>query len=222
MLCDVKTTDKVRNDCLYKQCPMSESKCKITDKNLSEHQLNQIKEKRGNKNINYNSQSEKLITNLGNDSNCYLNFEMYQMMKKAGYEIAINKKFEFKHKAIFKNYIEYLYSKEKEYSLQNKKATELCFKILMNSFYGATLTVKTRFRDIRVCATKRQALKFTKLPNFHSYKIINENLITAELSKNKCVFDSPVLIGSEVLFNSKFNLYNYMYNIISNYSEEII
>ena len=54
----------------------------------------------------------------------------------------------------------------------------------------------------------------TKLPNFHSYKIINENLIIIELFKNKCVFDSPILIGSEVLFDSKCNLYNYMYNII--------
>ena len=40
MLCDVKTTDKIRNDCLYRQCPMLVSKCKITDKNLSEYQLN--------------------------------------------------------------------------------------------------------------------------------------------------------------------------------------
>ena len=91
---------------------------------------------------------------------------------------------------------------------------ELCFKILMNSFYGSTLTDKTRFRDIRICPTRRQALKFTKLPNFHSYKIINENLIIIELSKNKCIFDTPIAIGSEVLFNSKCNLYNYMYNII--------
>ena len=103
------------------------------------------------------------------------------MMKKAGYEIVIKKILEFKHKAIFKNYIEYLYSKKKEYSLQIKKATELCFKILMNSFYGATLTDKTRFRDIRICATKRKALKLTKLPNFHSYKTRNENLIIIEL-----------------------------------------
>ena len=158
------------------------SKCKITDNFLSKHQLKQIKEKRQNNNTNYNSQSEKLITNLGNDSNVYLNFDMYQMMKKAGYEIVINKILEFKHKAIFKNYIEYLYSKKKEYSLQNKKSMELCFKILMNSFYGSTLTDKTRFRDIRICTTKRQSLKFTKLPNFHSYKIINENLIIIELS----------------------------------------
>ena len=173
-----------------------------------------MKEKRGNKNINYNSQSEKLITNLGNDSNCYLDFEMYQMIKKAGYDIVIKKILEFKHKAIFKNYIQYLYSKKKEYSLQNNKSMELCFKILMNSFYGSTLTDKTKFRDIRICTTKRQASTFTKLPNFHTYKIINENLIVIELSKNKCIFNSPILIGSEVLFNSKCNLYNYMYNII--------
>ena len=65
--CGIKTTDKVRNDHLYRQCPMLVSRCKITDKNLSEYQLNQIKEKRQNNNSNYNSQSEKLIANLGND-----------------------------------------------------------------------------------------------------------------------------------------------------------
>ena len=46
LLCDVKTTDKIRNDSLYSQCPMLISRCKITDKNLSEYQLNQIKQKR--------------------------------------------------------------------------------------------------------------------------------------------------------------------------------
>ena len=206
MLCDVKTTDKIRNDCLYNQCPMLVSKCKITDKNLSEYQLNQIK--------NYKSQSEKLITNLGNDSNTYLNFEMHQLFKQAGYNIEIKKILEFKQKPIFKNYIEYLYSKKKQYALQNKKSMELCFKIMMNSFYGSTLTDKTKFKDIKICTTKEQALKLTKKPNFNSFNIINENLVIIEMSKNKCVFDSPILIGSQILFNSKCNLYNYMYNII--------
>ena len=214
MLCNVKTTDKIRNDCLYNQCPMLVSKCKITDKNLSEYQLNQIKNKRDNKNVNYKSQSEKLITNLGNDSNTYLNFEMYQLFKQAGYDVEIKKILEFKQKAIFKNYIEYLYSKKKQYALQNKKSMELCFEIMMNSFYGSTLTDKTRFKDIKICTTKSQALKLTKKPNFNSFNIINENLVIIEMSKNKCVFDSPILIGSQILFNSKCNIYNYMYNII--------
>ena len=191
------------------------SKCKITDKNLSEYQLNQIKNKRNNENVNYKSQSEKLITNLGNDSNTYLNFEMYQIFKEAGYNIEIKKILEFKQKAIFKNYIEYLYSKKKQYALQNKKSVELCFKIMMNSFYGSTLTDKTRFKDIKICTTKSQALKLTKKPNFNSFNIINENLVIIELNKNKCVFDSPILIGSQILFNSKCNLYNYMYDIIT-------
>ena len=46
MLCDVKTTDKIRNDPLSSQCTMLVSRSKITDKNLSKYQLNQIKEKK--------------------------------------------------------------------------------------------------------------------------------------------------------------------------------
>ena len=228
LLCDVKTTDKIRNDPLYSQCPMLVSRCKITDKNLSKYQLNQIKEKRENdyflkhkkhkkiniEDIKYNSQSEKLIMNIGNDSNCYLNFEMHQMMKNAGYDITIKKILEFKHESIFKSYIEYLYSKKKKYSLEKKKSMEFCIKIMMNSFYGSMLIDKTRFRDIRICTSKRQALKLTKLPTYISMNPINENLLIVELSKKKCIFDSPIMIGSKVLFNSKCNLYNYMYDII--------
>ena len=91
---------------------------------------------------------------------------------------------------------------------------KLIFKIMMNSFYGSCLTDKTKFKDIKICTIKSQALKLTKKPNFNSFNIINENLVIIEMSKNKCVFDSPILIGSLVLFNSKCNLYNYMYNII--------
>ena len=79
---------------------------------------------------------------------------MYQTMKKVGYDINIKKTLEFQHKAIFKDYIEYLYSKKKEYALKNQKSMEFCIKILMNSFYGSTLTDKTRFRDIRIVTTK--------------------------------------------------------------------
>ena len=85
---------------------------------------------------------------------------------------------------------------------------------MMNSFYGSTLTDKTWFRDIKICTSKNQAMKLIKKPNFNSFNIINENLVIIEMAKNKCIFDSPILIGSQVLFNSKCNLYNCMHNII--------
>ena len=215
MLCDVKTTDRIRNDPLFKQNPTLVSKCLITDKHLSEYQLNCIKEKRESNNSNYNSVSKKLISNLGNDSNVYLNFELCKMMKTAGYDIKIKKILEFKQKSIFKEYIEFLYSKKKEYSLKKKKSMEFCIKILMNSFYRSMLTDKTRFRDIKICVNKVQAMKLVKQPTFKSYKIVNDNLTIIEMSKNKTIFDSPIMIGSIVLSNSKCNLYNYMYNIVS-------
>ena len=40
ILCNVKTTEIIKNDLLYSQCSILVSKCKITDKNLSEYQLN--------------------------------------------------------------------------------------------------------------------------------------------------------------------------------------
>ena len=49
LLCEIKTIDKVRNDPLYSQCPILVSRCKITHENLSEYQLNQIKEKKRKK-----------------------------------------------------------------------------------------------------------------------------------------------------------------------------
>ena len=67
---------------------------------------------------------------------------------------------------------------------------------------------------IKICVNKEQAMKLVKQPTFKSYKIVNENLTIIEMNKNKCVFESPILIGSIVLFNSKCTLYNYMYNII--------
>ena len=91
---------------------------------------------------------------------------------------------------------------------------EFCIKILMNSFYGSMLTDKTRFRDIKICVNKEQSMKLVKQPNFKSYKIVNDNLTIIEMSKNKCIFDSPIMIGSIVLFNSKCNIYNCIYNII--------
>ena len=48
LLCDVKTTDKIRNDPLHSQCPMLVSRCEITHENISEYQLKQIKHKSKN------------------------------------------------------------------------------------------------------------------------------------------------------------------------------
>ena len=90
------------------------SKSKITDENISNYQLDQIREKRKNNNTTYNS-SEKLVPNLGSDKNCYLNFRMHKMMLNAGYDIKIVKILQFKQDYISKKYVEDLYEMKKEF-----------------------------------------------------------------------------------------------------------
>ena len=83
----------------------------------------------------------------------------------------------------------------------------------MNSHYGSTLTNQQNFRNIKICSNKDELLKLTKKPEFSSFNIINENLIVVEMNKTRCIYDSPILIGVNILFGSKCILYNYMYNI---------
>ena len=154
MLCEIYTTDKVKSNYLYKQCPMLESKIKITHENLSEYQLKQIKEKRKNNNVLYKS-SDELMLNLGSVKNCYLNFRMYQMFLKAGYDVKIKKILQFKQDNVFKKYVEHLYEMKKRYTLEKKKGMAFLVKIMLNSLYGSMLLNKERFRNIEICTTKK-------------------------------------------------------------------
>ena len=66
-----------------------------------------------------------------------MSFEMYKMMKEAGYDIKIKAIYEYRHEAVFKEYIESLYEKKKIYALQGKNSMKFCIKILLNSLYGS-------------------------------------------------------------------------------------
>ena len=186
------------------------SKTKITHENLSEYQLEQIKKKRQEKqkikrNIDkvlYKS-SHKLIPNLGSDKNCYLNFRMHKMFLKAGYDIKIKKVLQFKQDNVFKKYVENLYEMKKQYSLENKKGMSFLVKIVLNSLYGSMLVNKERFRNYKVITNEKQAEKYTKSNNIHRFIEVNENFNMIELNKVKIIYDSPILIGSQISMNSK-------------------
>ena len=74
---------------------------------MSEFQRKNLKE-------NYES-SEKLITHLGYDKNCYISFEMYEMMISLGYGINVKKILEYKHSNFMKPYIYFLFEKKSYY-----------------------------------------------------------------------------------------------------------
>ena len=95
---------KVRNNSILKQLPALISKTFIKYDNLSEFQRKNLK--------NNNKSSEKLFTHLGYDKNCYISFQMYEMMISLGYKIVIKKILEYKHSKVMKPYIDFLFQKK--------------------------------------------------------------------------------------------------------------
>ena len=98
----------------------------------------------------------------------------------------------------------------------------MTYKILMDSLYGSMLTKVENFREFKIITNSKQADFYIKRPNFNSRIIFNKYLTIVEMDKIKSVYNSPILIGSIVLQNSKVLLFDYMYNKFPNYLEKKI
>ena len=105
--CEVYTTDKVKNNSILKQFPALISKTSIKYDDLSEFQRKNLKE-------NYEL-SEKLITHIGYNENCFISFKMYEIMISLGYKIVVKKILEYKHSNFIKPYIDFLFEKKSYY-----------------------------------------------------------------------------------------------------------
>ena len=203
--CEIYTTDKVRNNSILKKFPALVSKTSIKYNDLSEFQRKNLKN-------NYRS-FEKLITHLGYDKNCFITFEMYEIMRSLGYEINIKKILEYKHSNFMKPYIDFLFEKKNYYKKIGDIGMSNTFKILANSLFGVMMTRCKEFRDFKIVTKESQVDKQIKKPNFSCRNIINENLTILEMEKTSVTYNYPILIGSIILQNSKVHMFNYLYKI---------
>ena len=139
--CEIYTTDKVKNNSILKQFPALISKTSIKYDDLSDFQRKKLKE-------NYES-SEKLITHLGYDKNCYISFQMYEIMILLGYKIIIKKVLEYKHSNFMKIYIDFLFEKKSYYKKIGNIGISNTFKILANNLFGVIMTRCEKFKDFK-------------------------------------------------------------------------
>ena len=152
--CEIYTSDKVRNNSILKQFPALISKASIKYNDLSEFQRKNLKN-------DYES-SEKLITHLGYDKNCYISFVMYEMMISLGYKIVIKRILEYKHSNFMKPYTNFLFEKKSYYKKISDIGMSNTFKILANSLFGVMMTRFEKFKDVKIVTKESQVDKQTK------------------------------------------------------------
>lgn len=86
------------------------------------------------------------------------------------------------------------------------------YKLMNNSVFGKTMENLRKRVDIQLIHSEKRLLKVTAKPGFKSFKIVNKDLASVELTKQNLVLNRPIYVGFSILEMSKVLMYDFHYN----------
>ena len=116
----------------------------------------------------------------------------------------VHRVIDFEQEAWLKDYIDVNTELRKKASNDFEKDF---FKLVNNAVFGKTMENVSKHRDIKLVKTdkKRNKLK----PNFHTMKLIDNNLAIIETRKVKVKMNKPIDLGLSILEISKITMYEF-------------
>ena len=112
-------------------------------------------------------------------------------------------------KAWLKKYIDINTELRKKASNDFKKDF---FKLMKNAVFGKTMENVRKHRDIKLVKTDCKRNKLVPEPNYHTMKLIEENLSIIEMKKVKVKINNPIYLGLSILEISKTTMYEFWYD----------
>ena len=88
------------------------------------------------------------------------------------------------------------------------------FKLMNNAVFGKTMENVRKHRDIKLVKTDHKKNKSVSEPNYHTMKLISENLSIIEMKKVKVKMKKPIYLGLSVLEISKTMMYEFWYDYV--------
>ena len=88
------------------------------------------------------------------------------------------------------------------------------FKLMKNAVFGKTMENVRKHRDIKLVKTDKKRNKLVSEPNYHTVKLIDDNLAIIEMKKVKVRINKPIYLGMSILDISKIVMYEYWYDYI--------
>ena len=82
--------------------------------------------------------------------------------------------------------------------------------------FGKTMENVRKHRDIKLVKTDRRRNKLVSEPNYHTMKLIEENLSIIETKKVKVKMNKPIYLGLCILEISKIIMYEFWYDYVKN------
>ena len=84
----------------------------------------------------------------------------------------------------------------------------------MNSLFSKTIENPEKHTKVKLCHTKTELEKQVRHYSFKWSKIINKTLVGVEMRNSLVKMNKPFYVGNAVLELSKFQMYNFHYNVM--------
>ena len=154
--------------------------------------------------------TKKLVCNLNDKKNYIVHINVLKQALDHGLKLRrVHRVTEFEQEAWLKQYIDVN-------TELRKKATndfEKDFFKLMKVF-GKTMEYVRKHRDIKLVKTDKKRNKLVSEPNFHTMKLIDNNLSIIEMRKIKVMMNKPIYLGLSILAISKITMYEFWYDYL--------
>ena len=83
-----------------------------------------------------------------------------------------------------------------------------------NAVFGKTMENVRKHRDIKLVKKDKKRNKLVSEPNFHTMKLIDNNLAIIEMRKVKVKMNKPIYLGLSILDISKITMYEFWYDYV--------
>ena len=155
-----------------------------------------------------NNNTKKLVCNLNDKNNYIVHINVLKQALDHGLKLGkVHRVIEFEQEAWLKEYIDVN-------TELRKKTTNDFFKLMNNAVFGKTMENVRKHRDIKLVKTDKKRNKLVPEPNFHTMKLIDNNLAIIEMRKVKVKMNKPIYLGLSILDISKITMYEFWYDYV--------
>ena len=156
--------------------------------------------------------TKKLVCNLNDKKNDVVHINVLKQALDHGLKLRkVHRVIEFDHEAWLKEYIDVNTELRKKATNDFEKDF---FKLMNNAVLGKTIENVRKHRDIKLVKTGKKRSKLASEPNFHTMKLIDNNLAIIEMGKVKVKMNKPIYLELSKLNISKITMYEFWYDYL--------
>ena len=156
--------------------------------------------------------TKKLVCNLNDKKNYIVHINVLKQALDHGLKLKkVHRIIEFEQEAWLKEYIDVNTELRKKATNDFEKDF---FKLVNNAVFGKTMENVRKHRDIKLVKSDKKRNKLVSEPNFHTMKLIDNNLAIIEMKKVKVKMNKPIYLGLSILDISKITMYEFWYDYV--------